>query len=270
MSWIDDRVGIDAQVVFVNNISLADNPHTLWQTEFWNRSIETIVNLVEPPHIILGRPGAIDPVTGRIVTSDAFAEGPVRTAPYAVAPAALELAGDVIAKPGNLLVLYRVDRPLRLARAQTGLYADGWTTGDMTLSQYVTPGQQAGTLVVRLVRGSVVRAGAVGPARVTVQLASLRVRGASGGDSVDPPRRGPRGHASPAHAEAAVPIPPHRHAHVFSPLARAGRHAAARSPAHRPLRTARAPLDERGAPADRPGQAAGRPRSGSAAGGPGA
>ena len=125
VSWVDDRVGIDANVVFVNNISLGDNPHTVWQAEFWNRSIETIVNLVEPPHIILGRPGDIDDQTGRIVTSDPLAASSVRNAQYAVAPAALELAGTVVAKPGNLLVLYRVDQPLRLARAQTGLYTDG-------------------------------------------------------------------------------------------------------------------------------------------------
>ena len=84
VSWVDDRVGTDAHVVFVNNISLAENPHTLWQTEFWNRSIESVVDLAAPPHITLGRPGAIDRQTGRIVTSDPYVaaldpDGPVRS-----------------------------------------------------------------------------------------------------------------------------------------------------------------------------------------------
>jgi hypothetical protein len=179
LTWVDDRVGTDAHVVFVNNISLAGNPHTLWQTEFWNRSIESVVDLVVPPHIMLGRPGAVDQQTGRIVSSDAFAAGSVRSAPYAVAPASLELAGKVIAKPGNFLTLYRVDRPLRLARAVSGLYSDGWTAGDMALSQYTTPGQQGGRLFVRLLRPTLVRRGLVGPARATLELGRLRI-GAGG------------------------------------------------------------------------------------------
>jgi len=179
VSWVDDRVGTDAHVVFVNNISLAENPHTLWQAEFWNRSIESVVDLTVPPHITLGRPGSIDLQTGRIVTADPLASGPVRSAPYAVAPASLELAGQVIAKPGSLLVLYRVDHPLRMARAVTGLYSDGWTAGDMALSQYTTPGQRSGRLVVRLLRPTLVRRGLLGPARATLELGRLRI-GAGG------------------------------------------------------------------------------------------
>ncbi len=175
VSWVDDRVGTDAHVVFVNNISLAENPHTLWQTEFWNRSIESVVNLVVPPHIMLGREGAVDPQTGQIVTSDPYAAGSVRSAPYAVAPTSLELAGKVIAKPGLFLALYRVDHPLRLARKVSGLYSDGWTAGDMALSQYATPGQRSGRLVVRLLRPTLVRRGLVGPARATLELGRLRV-----------------------------------------------------------------------------------------------
>ncbi len=163
VSWVDNRVGTDANVVFVNNISLAENPHTLWQTEFWNRSIESVVYVGAPPwYIMLGRPGTIDQQTGRIVSTDSFVAGPVRTAPYAVAPNSLQLAGKVIAKPGSLLTLYRIDRPLRLARTASGLYTDGWTAGDMALSQYATPGQRSGRLVVRLLRPALVRAGLVG------------------------------------------------------------------------------------------------------------
>ena len=183
VSWVDNRVGTDAHVVFVNNISLADNPHTLWQTEFWNRSIESVVDLVVPPHIMLGRPGAIDRQTGRIVTSDTFAAKSVRSAPYAVAPVSLELAGKVIAKPGNFLTLYRVDHPLRLARTVSGLYSDSWTAGDMELVQYTTPGQRGGLLGLRLLRPTLVSRGLVGPARATLELGRLRI-GAGGATEV--------------------------------------------------------------------------------------
>jgi hypothetical protein len=175
VSWVDERVGTDAHVVFVNNISLAENPHTLWQTEFWNRSIESVVDLAQPPHVMLGREGTIDPQTGQIVTSDPFVAASVRRSPYAVAPTSLEIAGEVIAKPGSFLALYRVDRPLRLARKVSGLYSDGWTAGDMALSQYATPGQRSGNLVVRMVRPTLVRDGLLGAARATLELGRLRV-----------------------------------------------------------------------------------------------
>jgi hypothetical protein len=175
VTWVDDAVGTDAHVVFVNNITLGDNPHTLWQTEFWNRSIESVVDLVVPPHIMLGRPGAIDRHTGRIVTSDTSAAESVRSAPYAVAPVSLELAGKVISKPGSFLTLYRVEHPLRLSRTVGGLYSDGWTAGDMALVQYTSPGQRGGRLDLRLLRPTLVSPGLVGPARATLELGRLRI-----------------------------------------------------------------------------------------------
>jgi hypothetical protein len=175
VTWVDDAVGTDAHVVFVNNITLGDNPHTLWQTEFWNRSIESVVDLVVPPHIMLGRPGAIDRHTGRIVTSDTSAAESVRSAPYAVAPVSLELAGKVISKPGSFLTLYRVEHPLRLSRTVGGLYSDGWTAGDVALVQYTSPGQRGGRLDLRLLRPTLVSPGLVGPARATLELGRLRI-----------------------------------------------------------------------------------------------
>ena len=163
-------------MVFVNNISLAENPHTLWQTEFWNRSIKSVVDLVVPPHIMLGRVGAIDPQTGRIVTSDPFVAASVRTSPYAVAPTSLELAGQVIAKPGSLLALYRVDHPLRLARKVSGLYSDGWTGrrhGPFPVHD-AGAAERPSRRAPRCGRRSC-GAGLVGPARATLEVGRLRV-----------------------------------------------------------------------------------------------
>ena len=170
---------------------------------------------------MLGRPGAIDRRTGRVVTSDPYVAESVRTAPYAVAPTALELAGKVIAKPGSFLALYRVDHPLRLAQKATGLYSDGWTAGDMALSQYATPGQRSGRLVVRLLRPTLVRRGLVGPALATLETRAPAGRGRRRGrvrrphrEAFDPPGREPTRRVHVPRPEAAVSLPAARHAHV--------------------------------------------------------
>ena len=173
LSWIDDRVGSDGKVVFVNNMSMTGNAHAVWQAQFWNRSIESVVNLVEP-QVTFGRGGSVDERTGRIVTPDATAAKAVRTAPYAVAPTGIELAGRQIARPGPLLALYRVDRPLRVASSVTGVYGDGWTGTQATITQYSTPGQRPGRLVLRLVRPTVAGTpGLVGPAVAKLDLGRI-------------------------------------------------------------------------------------------------
>ena len=181
VSWVDDRVGTDADVVFVNNISLADEPaHALADRVLEPEHRDgrgprrAAVTSCSVARATIDRPDRADrhqrPVRGEL--------GP--HAPYAVAPTALELAGTVIAKPGSLLALYRVDHPLRLARAASGLYTDGWTAGDMALSQYATPGQRSGRSSCGCCAPPLVRAGAVGPARATLEVGRLRVgRGAS-------------------------------------------------------------------------------------------
>lgn len=173
LSWVDDRVGTDEHVLFVNNINLSQNPHTLWQTEFWNRSVDTVLDVTDP-YIMLGRPASIDTRTGLITTSDPIAAGPAKRARYAVAPTTLELAGKVVEQPGPLLALYRIELPLRLARVMSGLYGDGWTADKFVLTQYSTPGGSR-RLVLRLTRPTLVKRGRVGPARAVVSVGTLRV-----------------------------------------------------------------------------------------------
>ena len=45
MSWIDDAIGTDADAPFVFTADLVANPHPLWQTEFWNRSVGDVYGL---------------------------------------------------------------------------------------------------------------------------------------------------------------------------------------------------------------------------------
>jgi hypothetical protein len=170
-NWIDESVGSDASVVMVNDQGLDGNPHTLWQTEFWNRSVDPVLN-VAPPSDVLGRTATIDPATGRISAVEPDVAREAESADYAVAPATLDLAGRVLARPGRL-VLYRPDQPLRLARSITGLYTDGWSADRVSLIQYATPDDGPARLRARVERPDLPGAD-VGPARVTLALGALR------------------------------------------------------------------------------------------------
>lgn len=150
VNWIDDRVGTDAKVVFVNDQGLDGDPHSLWQTEFWNRSVHPVLNLAVPQDV-LGRTATLDPGTGRIAAVEPDVASDAGTASYAVGPATLDLAGKVLVRSGRL-VLYRVDQPLRVARVSSGIDADGWTADTASLTQFATPGNRPGILVIRLQR----------------------------------------------------------------------------------------------------------------------
>ena len=169
VNWIDDRVGTDAKVVFVNDQGLDGDPHSLWQTEFWNRSVHPVLNLAVPQDV-LGRTATSDPRTGRIAAVEPDVALDAGTAEYAVAPATLELAGQVLARPGRL-VLYRIDQPLRVARVSSGIYADGWTVDRASVTQFATPDDGPAQLVIRLQRPSL--GVPLDPARVTIMVGPL-------------------------------------------------------------------------------------------------
>jgi hypothetical protein len=154
VNWIDDRLGSDANVLFVNDQTLSGNPHAVWQTEFWNRSIRRVLEITPPPHIF-GDAASLDPATGKIST--ALPDGTTEPASsrYVVAPATLSLAGKVIDRVGQL-ALYEVDGPIQAASLETGIYPDGWTGSSASFTQYAVPvGGRAGpTLRFSLPRGS--------------------------------------------------------------------------------------------------------------------
>lgn len=180
VSWIDEAVGPDARVMFVNTIPIEANPHTLWQAEFWNRSIDSVLNLTEH-NTMLGRDGRLNTRTGRLTSTDPIVLDSLRRTDYVVAPAGIEMDGDQVANPGGYLALYRVNHPVRMARNVTGQYLDGWTTGEVDATRYTTPGQRPGVLIMRLLRPTLGAPGRVGPAHVTVQLTPVgRGRGRGG------------------------------------------------------------------------------------------
>ena len=139
VNWIDDRLGSKANVVFINDQTLNGNPHAVWQTEFWNRSVRQVLEITPPPHIF-GDAATLDPSTGKISTALPGGASKALTARYVVAPTTLSLAGKPIERVGQL-ALYRADGPVQVASMQTGIYPDGWTGPSASFTQYAVPGR---------------------------------------------------------------------------------------------------------------------------------
>jgi hypothetical protein len=133
-SWIDDEIGTGAHAAYIygSTSDLVGEAQIMWQTEFWNRSLDKVYTLGPPePAPLAETTAALDPGTGRIA-----APGPI---PFAVVPSTLDMAGELLAlRPP--LKLYRVAHPLRLAGRLEGVYRDGWMGSDATYTRYVAGG----------------------------------------------------------------------------------------------------------------------------------
>lgn len=162
--WIDEAVGDEANVPFVFTADLVSNPHLLWQTEIWNRSVGDVYGLdsADPTGIAVV-PTTVD-VRGRFVRTG---DGRPLTPRYVVAQPGLNIAGDKVAATGRL-VLYRVPAPLRLDSRLDGVYGDAWSGPNATYTNY---SGTSGT-----VRVDVGRAGWRGPSppgNVTIDVERL-------------------------------------------------------------------------------------------------
>ena len=138
VSWIDDAIGTDADAPFVFTADLVANPHPLWQTEFWNRSVGDVYGLdvVDPTGLPTVRT-TID-ARGRFVSVD---DGRRPLSPrYVVAQPAVGIAGERIASTDRL-VLYRIRGPLRIDERLDGVSADGWSGTSATYTNYSTAGR---------------------------------------------------------------------------------------------------------------------------------
>jgi hypothetical protein len=130
--WIDDQVGIDADVPFIFTADLVVNPHLLWQTEFWNRSVGDVYGL-----------NAADPTSVPVIATTVDARGRVVRTPdrgllaprYVVAQPGLDIAGKQVLAEGRL-ALYRVSPPFRLESQLDGVYGDGWSGSSATYTNY--------------------------------------------------------------------------------------------------------------------------------------
>jgi hypothetical protein len=117
--WVDATVGRDADVTFVR--SGRTDAFTLWQNEFFNRSIGRVFELGTP----LG--GGL-PSTQAIVETATGDLAPRARTEYALTDESVPLEGTVVArdKPKGM-VLLRVAGPLRVTQLVEGVFPDTWS-----------------------------------------------------------------------------------------------------------------------------------------------
>jgi hypothetical protein len=134
-NWIDRAVGKDSRVEVIYTSDISD-PHVVWQTEFWNRSVRRLFGLSAQDPSIPDVLASVDS-SGRIHPSlpsaspDAHAHLFVTANDVAVAGARIATAGQ--------LVLWRTAGPLQLRNSLTGMTRDGWTGPTAAYTVYLTP-----------------------------------------------------------------------------------------------------------------------------------
>jgi hypothetical protein len=149
LDWIDRQTG-GAPTVYLGQ-RLTDF-NSLWQIEFWNRSIDHVWSTdgTAPGPGPTLTPDLVNPRTGAITPVD------VR---YAVADPGVELVGEIAAEQTHIAAgtptkwrLFEIERPLRFQNSTRGVFQDGWAGPRSDYSQFTTPGNQAGFAVVRVHR----------------------------------------------------------------------------------------------------------------------
>jgi glycosyltransferase involved in cell wall biosynthesis len=144
-SWIDAAVGRDAHVAVLWS---GGNALSVWENEFWNRSIDRVYDAGTPlPGDMPSTGVTVDQATG--VLRDAAGK-PIAD-PYVLTSTAVELLGTKVASdPAKQLVLYKVSSPARTTTQIAGLYdepSSPWSSGHVTWRRYDCSG---GALVVVL------------------------------------------------------------------------------------------------------------------------
>jgi hypothetical protein len=168
---VDEALGLDANVAFLYTSNV--DPHALWQTEFWNRTIGPVVNVgVREPGPLPETATTIDPRTGELlpVAGQPLAAG-TSTVTHVLAARSHPLEGRLAAQRGPWAV-YVAERPIRLAAATDGIAADGWMGADAAYTHY-SEQEGAGQIGVRLSRLS--WAGPDVPGRIQIRVGELGV-----------------------------------------------------------------------------------------------
>jgi hypothetical protein len=162
--WIDERVGADADVPYIFTADQVNNPHLLWQTEFWNRSVGDVYGL-----------DAADPTSVPVVATTVDGRGRIVGVPdgrpltprYVLAHPGIHIAGTRVAQEGRL-ALYRVPAPLKLESKIEGVYGDGWSGPNATYTNF---SESPGTVSVDV--GRAAWGGPDVPATVTIEVKRL-------------------------------------------------------------------------------------------------
>jgi len=167
-NWVDEAIGSDAEAAYLYAGDAASNPHLLWQTEFWNRSVDRVLPLgVTEPGSFANEPLTVDG-SGRLSPATARYKG---NPTYVVADPKVGVDGKIVATGGTGLALYRLNGPLRLASTTEGVTADGWSGPAATYTRYTSPGGRPGKLLVTVSRRS--WSGTDVPGAVTITVGPL-------------------------------------------------------------------------------------------------
>jgi hypothetical protein len=169
LTWLDDITGGEPVVYLGQNLN-AGADLGIWLTEFWNRSLKHVWSL-----------DGTAPGPGPVLTPDLVATdgrlAPDPSARYVLAERGVDVDGELVGRPpktGRWFV-YRLNGPLRLAHAETGVFTDGWMGAESAYNQYASPSRKGGNMIVRLGRWA--WGGPDKPGRVLIRVGTL-VKGA--------------------------------------------------------------------------------------------
>jgi hypothetical protein len=129
---------------------------------FWNRRV-TIVHELSPLVMccMAQLSARIDSTTGKVVLS-----GASRSSDYTVALPDIGLGGTLVRR-NDSAALYRINKPLRIREAVSGLYPDGWIRTDAEYARFAAA-PPATRLFVRVSRDG--WAGPTQPAAARVEI----------------------------------------------------------------------------------------------------
>jgi hypothetical protein len=138
--WIDRAVGTKPEVAVL--WSARASYGTLWDNEFFNRSVGKVYNFFGPPDGLPEENVALQP-SGAVT----YLNRPVR-ATYMLTDASIILAGKPVARDEGVgMTVYRVGGPVLVRGQLEGIYPDLWSGPAVTYVEYHCTG---GTVTVRL------------------------------------------------------------------------------------------------------------------------
>jgi hypothetical protein len=140
-NWIDRAVGTKPVVAALWSGRAAFV--SLWDNEFFNRSVGPVYNFLGPPDGLPQQTVSLNTVTGTIN----FGTRPLR-AKYVLADSTTLVRGTPVARDEKLgMTVYRVDGPLALQGQAEGIYPDKWSGSTVDYRQFRCNG---GTLTALL------------------------------------------------------------------------------------------------------------------------
>ena len=145
--WVDAAVGRNADVAFVYSGSRpTEQPLTLWENEFFNRSVGPVYDLRQPSMGGLPETRLTQRADGVLLARGA----PVRQ-PYVLTEEAVSLAGEVVARDRlKGMVVRRTDGLLRVGYRVSGLYPnDTWSGKSVTYTRLRCTGGAVTAVVQR-------------------------------------------------------------------------------------------------------------------------